>query len=137
MKSGAELIALERARQKSHEGYTDDFDDLHTDCQLLLAAIAYANCEPSKEIVLKEVTNGEIVYKDPWPQGMVGLKDWKKFDQRDLFTPINRLVVAGALIAAEIDRRMRAVAKLELKGKKGPVKISFPQKSFINHLTLP
>lgn len=82
--SGVELIAAERERQVSVEGWKPEHDDTHTDQQLLDAAIAYA--DPSL---------ADIAW--PWD-----IKWWKPSDD-----PVRNLVKAGALIAAEIDRLQR------------------------------
>lgn len=49
MKSGAELIAEERARQISVEGWTPEHDDSHDDFQLTSAAVCYAEAAPDSE----------------------------------------------------------------------------------------
>ena len=43
MKSGDELIAQERERQLSVEGWTPSHDDEHANAELVGAAIAYAS----------------------------------------------------------------------------------------------
>lgn len=83
--TGIALIAQERAEQITKHGYTRDNDKLHTNGQLAEAAI-YA-------------INGDY---ETYP------KDWNP-DFKDKIgglgkTYIQRLAVAGALIAAEIDR---------------------------------
>jgi hypothetical protein len=82
VESGVDLIAAERARQVSAEGWTAEHDDGHTHGELAAAAAAYA-----------------------WPYAPA-LWPWG-----DGFKPTSRerdLVRAGALIAAEIDRLRRA-----------------------------
>jgi hypothetical protein len=93
---GARLIAEERLRQKSEEGWTPEHDDEHDKGELAAAARAYlyqanAICEAS------------TTYDDPpiaWPWHASW---WKPSDD-----PIRNLVKAGALIAAEIDRLQRS-----------------------------
>ncbi len=68
------------------EGYTPEHDDLHLSGELLLAALAYL-CTPGEEI---------------WPW------DREAFKPKD---PIQNLVVAGSLIAAEGDRLIRRQSK--------------------------
>ncbi len=47
MKTGIELIAQERQRQVSEEGWTAEHDDGHTDQELARAASCYANPWPT------------------------------------------------------------------------------------------
>jgi hypothetical protein len=87
MKTGIELIAEERARQVAKEGYDAAHDDEHTDHSIARAAAAYA-LESAQDRAGRDVW--------PWePQG---------FKPRD---PLDDLVRAGALVAAEIDRLQR------------------------------
>ncbi len=86
--TGIELITDERQRQIEKEGFTAEHDKQYTDGQLIGAAMTYAM--PSD---LRYPINGI------WPWTM----EWFKP------TPNNRireLTKAGALIAAEIDRRI-------------------------------
>jgi hypothetical protein len=75
---GATLIAAERTRQITAEGWTAQHDQEHTEGELIGAACAYASGILSS-----------------WPDG------WQYKPSKD---PIRNLVRAGALIAAEIDR---------------------------------
>lgn len=78
--SGAELIAAERHRQISEEGWSIAHDSIrHLEGELTSAAICYAKNSP-----------------EDWPWEM---QRWKPSDD-----PMRNLVKAGALIAAEIDR---------------------------------
>lgn len=87
--NGAELIAAERERQVSEEGWSPEHDDDHADGSLRRAAICYARLE---------LGGGWDVPNDwPWEP-----ESWKPRDD------ITCLVKAGALIAAEIDRLQRA-----------------------------
>lgn len=92
MMNGAELIAAERQRQIDVEGWTAEHDDKHGAGQLALAAVSY----------LLHATVGGKSKKPPqmWPWQK---KWWKPGSNR-----VRRLVKAGALIAAEIDRLQRA-----------------------------
>ena len=92
--TGIELIAAERERQISVEGWTAEHDDKHNNRQLVRAAACYA--DPTYETVEFEMR--DTPYRWPWEPS------WWKPD-RD---PIRNLVKAGALIAAEIDRMQRA-----------------------------
>ena len=107
--TGAELIAQERARQMEQEGWTAEHDAQHKDGSLALAAACYA-LPPKKRghkaiIVTRpclrsEYTTEEAVYVPRlWPRSWH--PDWWKPEDKDR---IRQLVVAGALIAAEIDR---------------------------------
>lgn len=86
---GVRLIALERNRQIEEEGFTEEHDDDYEDDELLQAAAGY---------LLHEVdpSDGKPAY---WPWF---LNWWKPADRK------RNLVKAGALIAAEIDRIVRA-----------------------------
>ncbi len=95
MKTGIELIAEERQRQIEIEGWTKEHDAQHKDCELVKAAICYAdpNIYYNRENIL-------IKYRVP-------NKFWPKQWDIHWFKPTDRirdLVKAGALIAAEIDR---------------------------------
>lgn len=111
-KTGAELIAAERQRQLDVEGWTAEHDDEHDDESLARAAVCYAAPEPVFE---QRVGNHEIRFVDPWPYSWS--MEWdKRPRQRNSWalrapTPrqrIRMLAKAGALIAAEIDRLLRA-----------------------------
>jgi len=83
MKTGIELIAQERAEQIEKHGWNLKHDANHN-CNELIYAAAYA-LEPNK-------FNGSRF-------------DWMEFQSKiDAKTDIERLKIAGALIAAEIDR---------------------------------
>ena len=87
---GAGLIAAERARQVSVEGWTAAHDDEHENGELLSAAVWYLDngCEFDLGLTLP-----------PWPWEPAW---WKPSDDR-----VRQLTKAGALIAAEIDRLQR------------------------------
>ncbi len=101
-----QLIAAERQRQCSEEGWSTEHDDLHSRGELAKAAEAYLN---AMEAVPHEDHNGfctgvELKPRtkwapNPWPWDHAW---WKPSDD-----PIRNLVKAGALIAAEIDRLIR------------------------------
>lgn len=87
MMNGGELIAAERERQISEEGWTPSHDDRHGCGQLAMAAACYA----------VQVSGGTVTKYDwPWESEW-----WKPAD------PVRSLTKAGALIAAEIDRLQR------------------------------
>lgn len=108
--NGVERIAAERARQVSEEGYDSAHDDEHEGEQLAMAAACYAAPE---KIYVEDKRANAIYFVDPWP--------WHpRYDARpcngNVVTPekatkqerIRLLEKAGALIAAEIDRLLRA-----------------------------
>lgn len=98
MATGAELIAAERERQVNEKGWTAEKDDLQTDGEILECAVKIAD----------EVFNG-----DDSPIPMRPYHEWpierSNYVRNKYGTDhIRRLVIAGALIAAEIDRLLRA-----------------------------
>ena len=88
MATGAELIAEERQRQLDEEGWTPEGDAKYKDGELIRAALCYADsCSPFVK----------YVGPNTWP--------WDPaWDKRRQHSTKRRLVIAGALIAAEIDR---------------------------------
>lgn len=99
--SGVELIAAERERQVSAEGWTPEHDDTHTHGEMLRAGMSYA--EAARRQVLGGSENHVKRLPDVWPLDWDDTKFWKPSPD-----PIRNLVKAGALIAAEIDRLQRA-----------------------------
>ena len=89
--NGAELIAAERMRQVDAEGWTPEHDDHHDQGELAQAAAAYAmvasayHCADEYEVLWP--------FEDGWKPSEDGIRN---------------LARAGALIAAEIDRLLRA-----------------------------
>ena len=105
IKTGIGLIASERQRQLTHEGWDDSHDMEHSESELAVVAALYAVQGVRGVRVLKECTpNGETeepIYSgiDAWPAS------WSdEWDRRWTHKKLRRLVIAGALIAAEIDR---------------------------------
>jgi len=94
-KSGVELIDVERARQMRVEGWTLEHDDEHDDGSLAAAASCLA----------AEGTDAEFI----WPGYELS---WIKVlrDKHATSDRMRQLVIAGALIAAEIDRLRRLPA---------------------------
>lgn len=94
------LILDERSRQQAQEGYTPAHDDKHTKGQLALLVAAYAlsSCaDLPPEFYPTPATN----YLRGWLQNF----GWP-FKPK---SPISDLVRAGALILAELERRLRRV----------------------------
>lgn len=118
MKTGAELIATERHRQIKVEGWSADHDDEQEGPALALAAICYAAMALDHcDIRGVDQSGGDIAIYDPWPwtnawdkrkkHACLRAKTKKDRDRGR----IKCLTIAGALIAAEIDRLQRASAK--------------------------
>ena len=87
-KTGIELIALERERQITKEGFTSAHDDLNDNKEMLFAAGCYVRH-----------AIGDRGFTGEWPWD----PEWFKPSS----DPIRDLSKAGALIAAEIDRLIR------------------------------
>jgi hypothetical protein len=97
--TGIELIAAERKRQIEEEGWTAEHDDEHDRGELIRAAACYALPDMSLTFGNDNLDISLIELLWPWDLGW-----WKP-------SPGNRireLEKAGALIAAEIDRLLRA-----------------------------
>lgn len=95
---GLELIAAERKRQVEKEGWTAEHDDKHVGEELALAAAAYAIPEKDRDYEIGDHLNDRPY---PWPT------EWWTWWKPCPDNRIRELVKAGALIAAEIDRRLR------------------------------
>ena len=90
---GIELITQERARQIEKEGWTKEHDRKeHPEKDLATAAACYASPAP---IYCYNVLINQFV--DPFPFD-------EKYDKREKHSYKRRLEIAGALIAAELDR---------------------------------
>lgn len=100
-RSGAALIAAERQRQITAEGWTPEHDDAHKAGEMGMAAASYIWHSRAQNYA-NEQQEGRVVRNPPpgWPWE----KTWWKPG-----SPIKSLVKAGALIAAEIDRLLRTV----------------------------
>jgi hypothetical protein len=96
MATGAELIAAERQRQVEKKGYDARHDDDHVNAELVCAAICYADAGSGFDLELRKTENGQQPYLWPFTEPFTPSKDLVK-----------NLVIAGALIAAEIDRLQR------------------------------
>lgn len=87
---GVAMIAAERQRQKSEEGWSPEHDEQHVSGELARAAAAY--CLPSLD--------AHLYFPCSWQNKREGFP----------MPTMRDLVKAGALIAAEIDRRTAANA---------------------------
>jgi hypothetical protein len=101
--SGAERIAAERKRQIEAEGWDAGHDDEHCVGDLLAAARAYCTAvwkqtDPSSGWTQEMVD--EYILEQLWP--------WDESFWKPSADPVRNLEKAGALIAAEIDRLLRA-----------------------------
>jgi hypothetical protein len=101
---GAERIVAERTRQIQDEGWDDNHDDGHTNGELVRAAICYAANSLGVEVREVHSSNkfsneGLYPWKSDWDS------DENKISRHD---DIRSLEIAGALLAAEIDRLIRA-----------------------------
>ena len=103
VQSGVELISLERTRQIESEGWTPGHDDAHFDGSLAMVAACYAS---PKHLYAMNQANKSIQFYDLWPIGWSS--QWEKKTEQ---SRKRQLVIAGALIAAEIDRLSRAASK--------------------------
>lgn len=116
MKDGATRIAEERARQLEKLGWSADHDDGQRDGQLAMAAACYAASAAQKRIYAQQCYAASVSFYDPFPwRGQ--RYDARPYDGNVLINSttddqaIRLLEKAGALIAAEIDRLLRAKAK--------------------------
>lgn len=93
-RDGAALIAQERRRQVSVEGWDSDHDHGHQDAELAVAAFCYLGGYIERHHAAHEP---DVPEEWPWDR-----RWWKPKD------PVRDLVRAGALIAAELDRLLGA-----------------------------
>jgi hypothetical protein len=96
--NGVERIAAERQRQVDAEGWTPERDDKHDQGEMAMAAAAYAVASTwSDPLISRRTLAATWPWSDEW---------WKPTSD-----PIRTLEKAGALIAAEIDRLLRAASE--------------------------
>ncbi len=111
MNDGAELIAKERQRQIKEEGWSAEHDEQHTEGELALVAALYAT---PITLFAEKKCDKTTKYYDPWPwhdttnydrynDGGVNI-EVPAWDKRKKHSRMRKLTIAGALIAAEIDR---------------------------------
>ena len=92
--TGIELIAQERKEQTEKHNWTPEHDDQHT----------YGELRKTASVLAMHGTDGHVVDKDGYYQ--TGSNPWG-LEEKLKNDDIHRLKVAGALIAAEIDRLQR------------------------------
>lgn len=100
--NGTERIVAERERQVAGEGWTPEHDDQHINSELATAARCYTEFA---ELQALGRSPSPAVVPIEWPWDYDG---WKPADN-----PVRNFEKAAALIAAEIDRLLRASAETE------------------------
>jgi hypothetical protein len=103
---GPWFIARERQRQICKEGFDDAGDDDFIDGELAAAARSYA-LYAEMQAIRKTSPVSSSFFPKTWPW----MRKWWKPSP----DPVVNLVKAGALIAAEIDRHLRARRKQEVE----------------------
>lgn len=110
MKTGIDLIADERATHPA-AGRTPEHDAEHVSGEIAAAAACYAALAP---IFIQQLSHRGVGFVDPWPWGRTVAG--RAADDADTFhlgttanhkrskTRLRQLQIAGALIAAEMDR---------------------------------
>jgi hypothetical protein len=108
--NGAERIASERQRQIEKEGWTPEHDSQHTNGSLARSGACYAAhasvqaaISGGSELGCGSIKQCPIFVHEGWP--------WSYDYWKPSPDPIRNLEKAGALIAAEIDRLLRAESR--------------------------
>lgn len=109
-------IELERIRQVQKEGWTEAHDDEHDSGEMAMAAACYA--DPRNLLVWQEAESFAFSGNDGGRGDRQLLKagyytawPWSdEWDKREKHDQRRRLIIAGALIVAEIERLDRAEA---------------------------
>jgi hypothetical protein len=124
--TGIEMIAVERNRQISVEGYTPEHDDNHDMGELALAAALYAI--PYEAHVGSE----RLIKQDDFIGLHIALETGCNFFVNPEPDNMRRLVKAGALIAAELDRLIRVRdCEHEYEGFMQPGTVNGPTEYFL------
>lgn len=97
MSKALDLIAEERQRQIEREGWTPEHDDRHRRGDLAIAAACYAVAH----------TDARVTHPDADEEGGDYFPWAKKYDKRQKHDTKRALVIAGALIVAELERMER------------------------------
>lgn len=92
-KTGTELIAEERARQISEEGWTPEHDDEHDRGELFAAGDCYREFAQKQIRLKRNILPASVPEEWPWDD------EWWK-PSKD---PVRNLVKAGALYQAQAD----------------------------------
>jgi len=100
-RTGSERIRFERWRQLVFKGFSFDHDDRHVDGELAMAALAYTEAG-----IVSQIRPDVSVYLSSPPLTGWGWP-WQHSEWKPSDDPIENLVRAGALTAAEIDRLLR------------------------------
>ena len=103
---GVTRIAAERQRQVAKEGWTPEHDDGHHTGALALAGMCYAKLAYLQASGIADDMAADAILDNEWP--------WRDASWKPSPDPIRNLEKAGALIAAEIDRLLRAEKQLHL-----------------------
>lgn len=91
----ARMVLVERARQRSDEGYDDAHDDKHVKGEISAAAASYAMAA-SGQVKFNREAMDDIHPPSQWPWG----SEWWKLSN----DPKRTLIKAAALLLAEIER---------------------------------
>ncbi len=104
MNEAIEMIAAERERQIKEEGFDakHDADEFHQNGELAQAACYYA--WPHDWV---DSCSSDAYYNHPVESVFYPITWSKKWAKRSSKSRLRQLVVAGALIAAEIDRLLK------------------------------
>lgn len=112
-------ITAERRRQIEKEGWSPDHDDAHSDGSIALAAACYAmfaavsdNARRSTQLPGSLTNDGQAV--EGWA-AFLSIWPWERHFWKPT-TRVRDLEKAGALIAAELDRVIRAAAPAKQEG---------------------
>lgn len=98
--SAIRVVAAERQRQIGQEGWEPRHDDCHKDGSMAMAAACYAAPVPIF-VEMPEFSRNGGPHRDAWPWDPI-------WDKRAKHSRLRQLVIAGALILAEVDRLRRA-----------------------------
>lgn len=118
--TGIDRIAKERVRQQEKLGWTNAPDAEHDDGSLAMAAVCYAAQAADERVYVRREYAAGLQFNDPWPweegsdarfYGADGERGNVLYDPPDDAFRIRLLEKAGALIAAEIDRLLKANRK--------------------------
>lgn len=108
--AGADRIVAERQRQLDEEGWDAEHDKIHSNGDLVRAALAYA-AEALPEHAGERIVELAKINRTGYDRRVLELRDLWPWDfdedKRRRHGQVRCLEIAGALIAAEIDRMLR------------------------------